>query len=61
MEDKVGKKKKKTKAEQQKEKKELKEESLRNILDNMKHDNIHIMEVPEGEESEQGLRIYLIK
>ena len=30
------------------------EESLRNILDNMKH-NIGIMGIPEREESEQGI------
>ena len=30
-------------------KKFLNEESLRNILDNMKHDNIHILGIPEGE------------
>ena len=30
-------------------------ESLRNILDNMKQNNIHIMEIPEGEEGKQGI------
>ena len=30
------------------------EESLRNILDNMKYNNIHIMGIPEGKESKQG-------
>ena len=40
--------------EQQKGERILKnEESLRNILDNMKGNNICIMEIPEGEESEQ--------
>ena len=29
------------------------EENLRNILDNMKHNNIHIMGISEGEESKQ--------
>ena len=44
-------------AEQQKEKriKKKNEKSLRNIL-NMKHNNIHIMEIPQGEESEQGIK-----
>ena len=38
-------------------KKEFKknEKSLTNILENMKHNNIHIMGIPEGEESEQGV------
>ena len=31
------------------------EESLRNVLENMKHNNICIIGVPEGEESEQGI------
>ena len=36
-------------------KKELKnEKSLRNMLDNMKHNNIHIMGIPERKENEQG-------
>ena len=53
LEDKVE---KNTEAKQQKEKRILKnEESLRNILDNMKHNNIHIMGIPEGEESKQGV------
>ena len=53
LEDKVE---KNTQAEQQKEKRNLKnEETLRNIWDNMKHNNIHIMGIPEGEESEQGI------
>ena len=60
MQDKVG---KNTQAEQQKEKKEFRkyEQSLRNILDNMKHNNIHIMGLPEGEESEQGIEHLLKK
>ena len=46
--------KKKIRAEQQKEKRILKnEESLRNIFDNVKDNNIRIMGIPE-EESEQG-------
>ena len=45
-----------TPAEQQKEKWILKnEESLKNILDNMKCNNICIMGIPEGEENEQGM------
>ena len=39
----------------------LKKESLRNILDNMKHNNRCIMGIPEGEESEQESRNYLKK
>ena len=45
------------KVEAAKEKNILKnEESLRNILDNMKHNNIHIMGIPEGEENKQGIK-----
>ena len=45
-----------TKAEQHKEKRIFKnKESLRNLWDNMKHNNIQIMGIPEGEKSEQGL------
>ena len=48
FEDKVE---KNTQTGQQKEKRILKnEESLRNILGNMKYNNIHIMGIPEGEE-----------
>ena len=47
---------KNTQVEQQKKKRILKnEQSLRNILDNMKHNNIHIMGTPEGEEREQRI------
>ena len=50
------------KVEAAKEKNILKnEESLRNLWDKMKHNNIPIMEIPEKEESEQGLTIYLKK
>ena len=46
-----------TQADQKKEKRILKnEESLRNILDNKKCNNIHMMGIPEGEESEQGIK-----
>ena len=40
-----------------KRKKELKknEQGLRNILDIMKHNNIRIMGIPEGEESKQAI------
>ena len=31
-----------------------KEDSLRNLWDNIKCINIHILEIPEGEESEKG-------
>ena len=34
----------------------LNEESLRNILENMKGNNICIMEIPEGEESKQWIK-----
>ena len=54
MEDKVEK--NHTQADQKKEKRILKnEESLRNILDNKKCNNIHMMGIPEGEESKQGI------
>ena len=50
MEDKVG---KSTQTEQQKEKRILKNvKSLRNIWDNMKHNNICIMGIIDGKESE---------
>ena len=54
MKDKVE---KTTQAKQSKEKriKKKNEESLRNILDNMKHNTICIMGVPEGEESKEGI------
>ena len=32
------------------------EESLRNLWDNMKRNNIRIMGIPRGEESEQGIK-----
>ena len=55
FEDKVG---ENTQAEEQREKRNLKknEESLRNILDNRKYNNIHIMGIPEGEESKKGIK-----
>ena len=48
---------KKTSKQIRKKKKEFlkNEESLRNILDNMKCNNIHIMRISEGEENEQGI------
>ena len=53
MEDKVE---KNTEAKQQKEKRILKnEESLRNILDSVKHNNIYIMGIAEGKERNQGI------
>ena len=33
-----------------------KNERLRNLQDNFKHSNIRIIEVPEGEEEEQGIK-----
>ena len=38
-------------------KKDLKkyEESLKELQDNMKHNNIRIIRIPEGEEKEQGI------
>ena len=40
-------------AEQNKEKRmKRNEDSLRDLWDNIKHNNIHIIEVPEGEERE---------
>ena len=53
MEDKVI---KYAQAEQQSKNNLKNEESIRNILDNMKLNNIHIMIIPEGEESEQGIK-----
>ena len=51
-----------TQAEQQKEKRILKnEESLRNTLDNMKHNNICIMEYQKEKRLSKGLRNYLEK
>ena len=44
-----------TQNEQEKEKRLRKnEEGLREMQDNMKHKNIHIIGIPEGEEEEQG-------
>ena len=44
-----------TAAEQNKEKRmKRNEDSLRDFWDNMKHNNIHIRGVPEGEEREKG-------
>ena len=37
------------------------EERLRNLQDILKHSNIGIIEVPEGEEEEQKLKTYLNK
>ena len=46
-----------TQAEQQKEKRILKnEESLRDLQDNIKYNNIRIRGVPEEEKSEQGIK-----
>ena len=42
-------------AEQQKIELKKNEKSLRNILDNMKYNNICIMGIPEGGESEKGI------
>ena len=42
-----------TEAEQKKEKKRN-EDSLRDLWDNIKHTNIHVVWVPEGEEREKG-------
>ena len=54
LEDKVE---KSLKQSREKKKEFLKnEESLRNILDNMKHNNIYIMGIPEGEESKQVIK-----
>ena len=53
LEDKVE---KNTKKEKEKEKRLRKnEEGLREMLDNMKRNNIHIIGIPEGEEEEQGI------
>ena len=53
LEDKVE---KNSQKEQEKEKGLKKnEEMLRKMQDNMKHNNIHIIGIPEGEEEEQGI------
>ena len=57
MEDKIG---KSTQAEQKK-KLFLNEESLRNVLDNMKHNNIHIMGILGGQGASKESRTYLKK
>ena len=50
------------KLEQQTEKKNLKkEDSLRDIWDNIKCTNICILEVPEGEEKQQGIENLFLK
>ena len=44
-------------AEQKREKRlKTNEESLRELWDNVKHTNIHIIGVPEGDEREKGDR-----
>ena len=44
-----------TAAEQNKEKRmQRNEDSLRDLWDNIKHNNIHVIGVPEGEEREKG-------
>ena len=53
LEDKVE---KNTQNEQEKEKRLRKnEEGLREMQDNMKHNNIHIIGIPEGEEEDEGI------
>ena len=53
LEDKVE---KNTQKEQEKEKRHRKnEERLREMQDNMKHNNIHVIGIPEGEEEEQAI------
>ena len=53
MEDKVE---KNTQNEQEKEKRLRKnEEGSREMHDNMKHNNINMIRIPEGEEEEQGI------
>ena len=48
---------KNTQNEQEKEKRlRQNEEGLREMQDNMKHNNIHIIQIPEGEEEEQGIQ-----
>ena len=37
------------------------EDSLRELQDNMKHNNIHVMVIPEREEKEQGIEILFEK
>ena len=47
---------KNTQKEQEKEKRlRKKEEAIREMQDNMKHNNIRIIGIPEGEEEEQGI------
>ena len=49
-----------TAAEQNKEKRmKSNEDSLRDLWDNIKHNNIHIIGVPEGDEREKDPRKYL--
>ena len=52
MEDKVG---KNTQKEQEKEKRLRKNEGLREMQNNWKRNNIHILGIPEGEKEEQGI------
>ena len=53
MEDKVE---TNTQKEQEKEERlRMNKEGLREMQDNMKHNNIHIIGIPEGEEEEQGI------
>ena len=45
--------------EYRKKKKKRNEDSLRNLWDNIKSTNIHILGVPEGDERQKGPRKYL--
>ena len=47
---------KKTQSQQQKEKKNFNEDCLRDFWDNIKHNKIHIIWVPEKQERGQGLK-----
>ena len=35
------------------------ESNIRDLWDNKKWDNVHILRIPEGEEKEKRLKIYL--
>ena len=55
LEDKVGGKKNTQKEQEKKKRLRKNEQVVRELQDNMKQNNIHIIEIPEGEESEQWI------
>lgn len=49
------------KSPNQNSKKKKKQKNLLNLCNTIKHENIHIIGVPEKEEREKGIKIYMMK